>query len=143
MLPIQGLCATAFCVLLYFVAFRHRCDVYAARTIVPPLYGRLIARWRHGRWCHRCGKEPCFYPTRGPTGSLLVMSKTRISKNVDCMIQTRDKPVIQRITLYKTQSQNNTTYLASDSTQPSVQRQRFVKVRTFFRMNHSRYTVIA
>ena len=43
--------------------------------MVPPLYGRLIARWRHGRWCHRCGKGPCFYSTRGPTGSLLVLGQ--------------------------------------------------------------------
>ena len=26
----------------------------------------LIARWRHGRWCHRRGKGPCFYSTRDP-----------------------------------------------------------------------------
>ena len=38
----------------------------------PLLYGRLIARWRHGRWCHRCEKGPCFYSTRVPTGCLLV-----------------------------------------------------------------------
>ena len=60
-------------------AFRHRRgDVYAARLMVlrnrsialrerwlPPLYGRLIARWRHGRWCHRYGKGSCFNSTRG------------------------------------------------------------------------------
>ena len=45
-----------------------------SRQMSPPLYGRLIARWRHGRWCHRCGKGPCFYSTRGPTGSLLVVA---------------------------------------------------------------------
>ena len=49
---------------------------------INKLYGRLIARWRHccgtltGRWCHRCKVlplyRPCFYSTRGPTGSLLV-----------------------------------------------------------------------
>ena len=44
----------------------------AARTMVPPLYGRLIGRWRHGKWCHLCGKGLCFHSTRGPTGSLLV-----------------------------------------------------------------------
>ena len=32
--------------------------------MVPPLYGRLIDRCRHGT---------CFYSTRGPTGSLLVL----------------------------------------------------------------------
>ena len=41
-----------------------------------PLSGTLIiARWRHGRWCHRCGKGPCLYSTRVPTGSLLVIPK--------------------------------------------------------------------
>ena len=35
----------------------------AART-AGSSHGRLIARWRHGR---------CFYSTRGPTGSLVVM----------------------------------------------------------------------
>ena len=35
----------------------------------PPLYGRLIGRWRH-----RCGKGPCFYSTRVPTGSLLAFT---------------------------------------------------------------------
>ena len=43
--------------------------------MVPPLYCRLIARWRHGRWCLRCGKGPYFYSTRGPTGSLLVITE--------------------------------------------------------------------
>ena len=43
--------------------------------MVPPLYGRLIARWRHGIWCHRYGKGSCFNSTRGHTGSLLVFTK--------------------------------------------------------------------
>ena len=69
-------------------AFRHRHgDVYAARlmvlrirsiallrTMMQPLYGRLIARWRHGRWCHRYGKGSCFNSTRGHTGYILVIS---------------------------------------------------------------------
>ena len=38
--------------------------------MVPPLYGRLIARWRHGT---------CFYLTRGPTGSLLVFLYSAVS----------------------------------------------------------------
>ena len=31
--------------------------------MMPPLYGRLIARWRHCRWCHRYGKGSCFNST--------------------------------------------------------------------------------
>ena len=59
-------------------AFRHRRgDVYAARLMIPPLYGRLIARWRHGRWLHRYGKGSCFNSTRGHTGSLLVITKNK------------------------------------------------------------------
>ena len=68
-------------------AFRHRRgDVYAARVkvlrnryialreqMVSPLYGRLIARWRHDRWCHRYGKGSCFNSTLGHTGSLLAL----------------------------------------------------------------------
>ena len=45
--------------------------------MVPPLYDRLIARWRHGRWCHRYGKDSCINSTRGYTGSLLVIGNSR------------------------------------------------------------------
>ena len=45
--------------------------------MVPPLYGRLIARWRHGRWCHRYGNGSCFNSTRGHMGSLLVYTEAR------------------------------------------------------------------
>ena len=43
--------------------------------MMPPLYGRLIARWRHGRWCHLYGKGTCFNSTRGHTGYILVYIK--------------------------------------------------------------------
>ena len=53
------------------------------------LYGRLIARWRYGRLCHRCGKEPCFYSTRGPTGSLLVATMmTTTSSTTTTIVKT-------------------------------------------------------
>ena len=55
----------------------------------PPLYGRLIATWRHGRWCHCCGKGPCFYSTRGPTGSLLVLTVVGVSVLEFCRIYER------------------------------------------------------
>ena len=48
--------------------------------VATALYGRLIARWRHSRWCYHCGKGPCFYSTRGPTGSLLVGNITKNSR---------------------------------------------------------------
>ena len=47
--------------------------------MVPPLYGRLIARWRHGRWRHRYGNGSCFNSTRGHTCSLLVYYNRRSS----------------------------------------------------------------
>ena len=47
----------------------------AARTMTPPLCSRLIARSRHGRWCHRYGKGFCFNSTGGHTGYILVMPK--------------------------------------------------------------------
>ena len=43
---------------------RHYISCRAWTQFSPPPYGRLIARWRHGRWCHHCGKGPCFYSNR-------------------------------------------------------------------------------
>ena len=50
---------------------------------VATLYGRLIARWRHGRWYHRRGKGHYFYPTRVATGSLLVNTKKQQRLEMD------------------------------------------------------------
>ena len=47
-----------------FLRFIGRClKKNPAALWLPPLYGRLIVRWRHccgttGGWCHRCGKGP-------------------------------------------------------------------------------------
>ena len=67
MLPIRDLCATGFCILLYFVFYGEKMQHFFTDTLftlrdwwicvidklccanVLPLYGRLIARWRHGR----------------------------------------------------------------------------------------------
>ena len=83
MLTIRYLCANAFCVYcaLFFYE-KKKCGISpptpclrcatdgssksvncAARMMVPPPYGKLIARWHH---------DTCFYSTRGHTGSLLV-----------------------------------------------------------------------
>ena len=68
-------------------AFRHRRgDVYTARLMVlrnrtielrerwyhSSTAGRLIARWRHDRLCHRYGKGSCFNSTCEHIGSLPV-----------------------------------------------------------------------
>ena len=98
------------------MAFRHRCDVYtarlmsaqslncAARTMVPPLYGILIARWRHGRWCHLCGKGPCLYSTRGPTGSLLVSTIREFTQSAckqNCQKNSKAHQIANSIILHK------------------------------------------
>ena len=59
--------------------FMPRINAVFALDLSPPLYGRLIARWRHGRWCHRCGKGPGFYSTRGPTGALVLLIYEKLS----------------------------------------------------------------
>ena len=55
----------------------------------PPLYGRLIARWRHGRWCHRCGKGPCFYSTHGHKGYILIRPNKTVVSSFSLRITTK------------------------------------------------------